>query len=229
MKHWEEFWSTKHQKPIIEVPPQSLYGGTYIEPLASMGMSCFLEPVRDLFKEGVSILDYGCGAGILANFISERLKDYTYYGLEINSEHGIERLDIAKKYLTDDRNYFGLINEDLRSVLKNKIDCVVLISIFTHLKIDAVKDIIFNLKPLFETNREAKIIFSCFIAEEDTVHNYQPEISEGFYGVSFIRETDLVNCCNDNNLKLSKCSDFIAQGDHVHNIFVIEMGEVGNV
>jgi len=225
MKHWEEFWSIKQQKPIIEVPPQSLYGGTYIEPLASIGMSCFLEPVRDLFKEGVSILDYGCGAGILANFISERLKDYTYYGLEINSEHGIERLDIAKKYLTDNRNYFGLINEDLTSVLKNKIDCVVLISIFTHLKIDAVKDIIFNLKPLFETNKEAKIIFSCFIAEEDNVIDYKPEISDEFYGVSFIKEIDLVNFCEENNLKLSKCFDFVAQNDHVHNIYMIEVGE----
>jgi ubiquinone/menaquinone biosynthesis C-methylase UbiE len=34
------------------------------------------------FCEGMVMLDYGCGCGRYANWISRRIKDFTYYGLE---------------------------------------------------------------------------------------------------------------------------------------------------
>ena len=78
------------------------------EPAASIGISCFLEPCRELYKDGFKILDFGCGAGIVSNFISLRLKDFKYVGLEPKSEHGIERIAIAKKILDDKRVEFWL-------------------------------------------------------------------------------------------------------------------------
>ena len=152
MEIWDSFWSFKTNQPILQNPPKILYGGTYEEPLASMGMSCFLDPSRDKFKEEFSILDYGCGAGILGNFISERLSNFKYYGLEPNSPHGVERITLGKNYLNDERLFFGLIDKDLEYCLNQKIDSIILISVFTHLVINDITNILDNLIKVFDKN-----------------------------------------------------------------------------
>lgn len=220
-KIWNNFWMYKPEKPIIDIPPKILYGGTNIEPLASIGMSYFLEPIKNKFIDNFSILDYGCGAGILANFISERLKNFTYYGLDINSDHGLERLDLAKRYLPDNRLYFGTIDENLKSILNKKLDAIVLISVFTHLPIDEIYKILDNLKITFETNKKSSIIFSCFISNKNYLINHLPQIWSNFYEISFIKEKHLRDYCKKNNLVLKKHSIFVALGDHEHHIYEI--------
>lgn len=222
MEIWDSFWSIKNNQPILTNPPKSLYGGTYVEPLASMGMCCFLDPSRDKFKEGFSVLDYGCGAGILGNFISERLSDFNYYGLEPNSPHGIERITLGKNYLNDKKLFFGLIDNDLEYCLNQKIDSIILISVFTHLLIDDTIAILDNLIKVFDKNPDCNIVFSCFISEDNKTENYQPHIWDRFYGVSHIKESDLTEYCNKNNLKINKHISFSAQGGYVHEIFKIE-------
>ena len=222
MEIWNSFWSTKNTQPILPNPPKILYGGTYEEPLASMGMSCFLDPLRDRFKEGFSVLDYGCGAGILGNFISERLSNFKYYGLEPNSPHGIERISLGKNYFNDKRLFFGLIDNDLEYCLNQKIDSIILISVFTHLLIDDINNILDNLIKVFNKNPDCNIVFSCFISKDNKVENYQPHIWERFYGVSYIKESDLIEYCNKNNLKINKHMSFSSQGGYIHEIFKIE-------
>jgi len=80
------FYQNKYTQ-ICEATPAILYGGTHIEPLASIGMSEFFQPDECELKEDISILDYGCGAGILCNYVSGQLKRFKYYGLEPNSLH----------------------------------------------------------------------------------------------------------------------------------------------
>lgn len=80
----------------INHPPAILYGGTADEPQASMNMSCFLDPVKEQLVEGVRILDYGCGAGILLNVLSERIKDFTYYGVEVDTDYGRGRIALGQ-------------------------------------------------------------------------------------------------------------------------------------
>lgn len=219
---WENYWKNKKENPILKNPPKILYGGTNEEPLASIGMSYFLNPVKNNFKENFSILDYGCGAGILANFLSERLNKFTYYGLDTDSPHGNERLNIAKKYLIDDRLYFGTIEKDLKDILNKKIDAVVLISVFTHLPINEIYNILDNLKLLFEKNPNSSIIFSCFISKKEKLVDHLPEIWKNFYGLSFIKEEQLVKYCKTNKLNLKKHRKFIAQGNHEHFIYEIK-------
>lgn len=222
MEIWENFWSTKKFNPIMVNPPAIAYGGTNIEPLASIGMCCFLDGTKDKFKEGFRVLDYGCGAGILSNFISERLSNFKYYGLEPKSNHGLERINLGKQFFNDPRVFLGNINDDLDKCLQEKLDAIILISVFTHLEIIDVCKIIENLSKVFDTNPDCDIIFSCFIADKNYVVNHQPHIWERFYGVSYITENDLNECCLNNKMKLSKHISFTAQGGYQHEIYKIK-------
>jgi hypothetical protein len=221
MEIWDSFWSIRKYEPILINPPANSYGGTNVEPLASIGMSCFLDASKDKFNDGFSVLDYGCGAGILSNFISERLYNFTYYGLEPNSPHGLERINIGKSLFNDERVFLGFINDDLDYCISKKIDSIILISVFTHLLIGDVVNILDNLIKVFDKNSSCDIVFSCFTSDFDRTENFQPHIWERFYGVSYIKESDLMDYCEKNNLVLNKHISFVAQGGYVHEIFKI--------
>jgi 2-polyprenyl-3-methyl-5-hydroxy-6-metoxy-1,4-benzoquinol methylase len=208
--------------PICVNPPAALYGGSNTEPLASMGMSCFLDPMGDKFCEGVSILDYGCGAGILANHISKQLKNFTYYGLEPQSKHGEERLSLAKQYISDPRCSFGFIEHELITTLKKKIDSIILISVFTHLEDRDIINTLDSLCRVFDHNPECDIIFSCFLSTEKRLVNFMPHIWSRFFGESYIPISVLENYCKNKNLSLTHCTSFLAQGNYMHEIFRIK-------
>lgn len=220
-KHWNEYWVNTKNSPIYKTPPIDAYGGTHIEPLASIGMSCFLDASRNDFKENFSIIDYGCGAGILANFISERLDSFKYFGLETNTTWGSVWTERGKKYFNDPRVNFGFIDSYNEIIENNKIDNVVLISVFTHLLIDDCFQILDNLKNIFDYNKDASIIFSCFTSDPPWVGNLQSNINFNYYSESYIKLKDLQDYTNKNYLKLTKHMDFIAQGNYKHEIFKI--------
>ena len=222
MDSWNEYWSMTPHKQIINNPPKILYGGTYEEPAASIGMSCFLDAVRDEFVEGFSVIDYGCGAGILANFISGRLQDFNYYGLEPNSAHGMERIKLAHNYLADSRCTYGYIESDYEKVIKNKVDAVILISIFTHLIPYDIVLTLDNLIKVFDANPKASIVFSCFIDHQnDHAKGHLPAVWSRFYDMSYITVPFLQNYCISNGLSLTHHTTFIAFGGHQHQIYKI--------
>jgi hypothetical protein len=216
-----DYWSKTKYTPMIENPTPNLYGGSNTEPLASIGMAHFIDPIKYKFKDGLTIIDYGCGAGILANFISARLKDFIYYGLEPDSDHGTERINLAMDSFQDNRVEFGFIDEYDYLIDENKIDAVVLISIFTHFKIDKICEILDNVIKVFDKSPDATVIFSCFPAEVARVDYDQPNINEGFYGASYIKLEELENYCHSKNLILEKYIDFIAMGGFKHEIFTL--------
>lgn len=222
-KIWNEFWNLENKTPIITKNHNSyskLYGGTNYEPDASIGISCFLEPSREEFKDGFTILDYGCGAGIVSNFISLRLNDFNYIGLEPKNEHGAERIDIAKNLLNDNRVKFGFIEDDLVKLYNINFHSIILISIFTHLTIEDTYSTLDKLLP-FMKNSKTKIIFSCFISDTYQLLIPQFDINKNFYGVVKITEKQLLDYSIKNKLKLTKVCDFIAAGNHCHNIYTL--------
>jgi hypothetical protein len=222
MNHWDEYWVNVKGGPLLKNPSPKVYGGTNYEPLATIGMTAFLDAVKDKFVENFSILDYGCGAGILINPISERLTNFTYYGLEPINGDGPSRIKLGKESFIDSRVQFGFIESDYDDVIKNKLDCVILISIFTHLTIEDIYLTLDKLIKVFEVNPNSTIVFSCFISDERVLVNHLPNIWERFYGESYIMINDLKTYCNKNNLKLIKHMDFIASGGYNHQIFKIE-------
>lgn len=221
MEHWTSYWQQEKYTPIISQPPAILYGGTHHEPLASIGMSCFLDAVKPTFKEKFSVIDYGCGAGILSNFISSRLQNFSYIGLEPNSQHGQERIALGREYFNDPRIKFGFTDNFL-NIKDNKVDAIILISVFTHMIFDDIKLILDTLLQIFDSNPKCSIVFSCFIDDTPKTLHHQPHIWERFYGESYITLNQLETYCYENNVILEKHMDFIAQGGYNHQIFKIK-------
>ncbi len=220
-QHWNEYWVNTKNPPLIQNPPVEVYGGTNYEPLASIGMSCFTDAIRDDFKENFSVIDYGCGAGILANFISERLETFKYFGLEPNSGWGPSRIEVGKKYFNDSRINLGFTDSYDKIIENNKIDTVILISVFTHLVIEDCLQILDNLKNIFKYNKDASIVFSCFTSDTPKIGSLQSNINSNYYGDSYIKLEDLQNYTSENNLKLNKHMEFTAMGGWKHEIFKI--------
>lgn len=220
---WEEYWKEKKYNPIVTNPNEKgVYDGQREDLITQMGMASFLEGVKKDFKEGFRVLDYGCGAGALGNFISERLEDFKYWGLEPSSGQGGGRIQTARDaFGNDSRVEFGTIDEDLDRVLENPFDAVILISVFTHLEIHDSYWILDKLKKVFDVNPNASIVFSCFTAEERRLHWHQPQIWERYYHESYVRESDWENWCKDNGLQLTKVLDFPAAHGYVHEIYKI--------
>ena len=202
MKNWNDYWSKVIHKPIIDVLPQCMYRGTRTEPEASMLIARMLDPVKDKFKEGFCLLDYGAGAGRVSNFVSERLSDFTYYGLEPDTEHGKEGVAAANKYLHDSRCTFGLIETDLESILSKRIDVVILISVFTHLPIEDILEILENLKKVFKESESCSIIFTCYPSSTPKLIQPQFQISKNYHGESKIDISVIQKYCDENGLSL---------------------------
>ena len=223
---WDSYWKNTINKSFISFNnPEhvKVYGGINNEPHASMGLCSFLEPVRDLFKDGFTILDYGCGAGILANVVAQRLTKFNYFGVEPTSQHGIERINLAKNLFKSDMINFSFIDNTFYELYKTNFDCVTLISIFTHLKIEETYKILERLLPFLENNKKTKIIFSCFLSDKYELLIPQPNINENFYGVVKITKEQLYNFKKDRKIYIKHVCDFPATAEYVHSIF-----ELGN-
>lgn len=221
---WKEFWEEGKCSPIYTVPPKEAYGGTNIEPLASMGMAHFLDPLRDDFKENIKILDYGGGAGILGNFISERLQKFEYFCLEPKGEHGESRIKLGKNLFKDPRVFFGFIEEDLDYCFSKNIDAIILISIFTHLEKQDIEESLDRLHKVFDFNPDCQIIFSCFLGNEYVLDLPEPHIWKRFYRKVTLEEKYIENICKEKGFNIQKCNPFVAMYGHRHEIFKLTKG-----
>jgi len=152
---WINKW--KLQKYPRLYPDFNVYGfGTDAEPGTSYWMSTLLDPLEDLFKEGMTILDYGCGGARLFNFITGYLEDFRYIGAE--PLDGRE-LGIAKSYFEKDpRALFMTCKEAIASKAVLSCDVVILGSIFTHLLQKKCEQILESLFPVVD--RGGMIVFT---------------------------------------------------------------------
>jgi 2-polyprenyl-3-methyl-5-hydroxy-6-metoxy-1,4-benzoquinol methylase len=181
---------------------------------ANVWMSSLIEPLEDKFCEGMKLLDYGCGNGRISNFLSGRLRDYTYYGIEPQGQPGI---DIAKQTFNDSRHHFGYIGTDLETKALSEVDCIILGSIFTHLSFNDFKSIMEKFKN--SIMKGAVVSFSIFT---DTEYK---EIGRGAYGLSdcynlvYYTEKQLNDWVSENNYTLKEFPSYIAQCVHIHRMF----------
>src|SRR4051794_24180762 len=56
--------------------------GTDEEPGSSLWLASLSAAMEAHFRQGVTIFDYGCGAGRYADFIRQRLHRFGYFGVE---------------------------------------------------------------------------------------------------------------------------------------------------
>jgi len=155
---WKDTWSKEYYKPIVE-NYEGIIVGTDAEPKASLCISSFINAMGEEYKEGMKILDYGCGSARVCNFLSKRLKDFHYIGLErFESEWGQTCITKAKELFNDNRVEVGYTNSELLKKAIDTSNTVLLLSVFTHTTIETTEAILTNLLPIIE--RGGNIVFS---------------------------------------------------------------------
>lgn len=158
---WIKKWEITPYDPIIENYDQKgIIVGTDQEPKASLCMASFANAMGDFYKEGMKILDYGCGSARFANFLSQRLQNFSYIGLERKeSDWGVSCINKAKELFENDpRVNVGYVGSDIDNMAIETCEVVLLLSVFTHTTIEETEIILKKLLPIVD--RGGCVIFS---------------------------------------------------------------------
>lgn len=164
-KIWEDIWSKELYPPISETYVSTGFG-TDEEPDSSVCFANHAGAMGNVFKEGVKILDYGCGLARFCNFVSKRLRNFTYYGVEKPGSDflwGEKAIEYANTHFGhDSRVHFGFTEQDVEKLAIDNVDVALLLSIFTHTNIEETHRIMTKLMPII--NRGGVIVFSVHLA-----------------------------------------------------------------
>jgi len=188
--------------------------GSESEPDSSLWLASLSEGLGDFFKEGMKVLDYGCGNARYCNFISERLGDFTYYGVEPpGSPLSDAAIENGRKAYNRPYVKLGFIGDDVEAEALATVDAVVLGSIFTHLLFDEFHKICDKFKPILD--RGGKVVFSVFI---DQFYRWQlPNTAYAHsecYSAVWYTENQLKNYCQKNKYALELKETFPAGAGH---------------
>jgi SAM-dependent methyltransferase len=228
-ERWVNNWSRRYHKPVFDSRFTQRWG-TNTEPEASIWLSSMSEPMGEFFTEGLKILDYGCGGGRYANFISQRIKDFTYYGIEPNGGESAIAIEELKNHRLPANVRFGYITDEIEKEAIDTVDVVALGSIFTHLVFetddespngDSFVTICDKFKPVID--RGGIIVFSVFI--DDVVRTQGGAGAYGIlrcYGWSYYTLEVMNDYCEKRGLKITEGDNFLAQEVNDHRIFRME-------
>ncbi len=181
-KLWINDWSKEHYTPIVNnYENVGIIVGTDPEPKASLCITSFVNAMGDKYKENMKILDYGCGSARVFNFLSKRLKNFHYIGLE-RFESNWTNACISKAielFGNDNRIELGFTESELEKKAIEISETVLLLSVFTHTTIEETEKIINKLLPIVE--RGGNIVFSMIHGDKyelrgtayDFADNYQ--------------------------------------------------------
>ncbi len=115
--------------------PEEIGIGSRIEPFNTQWLTGQVKAFGPHFKEGLRLLDYGCGICRFANFASQFLKDFTYVGLELNNKHGNRCKDMMQKHLGHDPRLTFDFVDNLDKYIDN-LNIALFGSVFTHTTIE---------------------------------------------------------------------------------------------
>ncbi len=181
---WTDVWSKDSYPPINPLPNPD---GTENEPEFSLCMASFAYAMGEHFKEGMTILDYGCGSARFCNFMSRKLRDFVYYGIEKRSSSarwGELEINTAQyRFQHDPRIKLGFIEEDIEQEAINNADVALLLSIFTHMSIEETKRTMEKLMPI--ARRGGKIVFSVIHGDEYQLVGSKIYGFDNFYNVVY--------------------------------------------
>ena len=199
---------------------QSVGFGTDQEPQSTILLTTFSEAMGDSFKEGMKILDYGCGSGRYCNFLSQRVNNFEYFGLEKPNSStlwGEQAIKVALSHFAQDKRVnFGFIDTPLEKKAIENCNVVLLLSVFTHTTILETHRIIEKLLPLVLNG--GKIIFSMIIGD-----SYQEEGNlyghTDAFGVTYNTINQIEEIKNKFDVKITLENVFLANGGFKHNIY----------
>jgi len=182
---WET-WSQQPYPPIAEPDWPQSYGCSE-EPQSSLWCASLAHGFGEKWREGVAVLDYGCGGARFANFLSRRLQDFRYVGVEPESGAPIDESCATKAGPTnlqlcettfghDPRVRFGAIGSEVELDALAHVDVIVAGSVFTHLPFRFFEQVMDKFRGTIA--RGADLVFSVFLGDA-----YSQNGGPGLYGV----------------------------------------------
>lgn len=219
-KEWINKWNKDAYKPICEGFYVCGYGADS-EPHSSIWMASLVSSIGPRFKNGLKILDYGCGAGRLCNFISKKLKTFSYFGLEKVGDFGKKSIVKARELLgKDGRGTFDFIGTETEDEAIISVDAVVLGSVFTHVSYSNFQ--IMCDRFLYVLDRGGCVVFSVFIENEykEGIKNTYG-LRNCFDGVWYTEE-QIFSYGNIRSVKIIESDFFVTPSGMHHRIFRME-------
>lgn len=174
------------------------------------------------FREGMSVLDYGCGHGRYARFLQERLSAFTYYGLEKSGGTGLGEHSICEGralFAGASNITFGLIGNGLERDALMWSDVGVLGSVITRTALEETRSILRRLRPI--AGRGGVIVASVFIGEQYALGDPGAYGFEDCYSRVQYTDMQLSDLLEELGLVGVEGESFAA-GSDVHRIFRIE-------
>jgi SAM-dependent methyltransferase len=119
--------------------------------------------IENCLNDYCSVLDYGCGGGgTLQHTLFNHYPNAKYYGLDIEFE-GIDNKGFSGNKIKNNNNiYFGYIDE-IENILP-KVDGMVMGSVFTHLSLNKMEEILNKTLPHYE--RGFELGFTSFLGDD---------------------------------------------------------------
>jgi hypothetical protein len=157
--------------------------------------------VKDCLNDNCSILDYGCGGyGTLRHTLFNHYPNAKYYGLDVENEEIDNKGFNECKLLNNDSVYFGNINE-LEKVLP-KVDAMVMGSVFTHLSLKKIVEILDKTLPHYK--RGFELGFTAFIGSEFSFNgSHAYDNNPDTWSWTVLRFDWFEKYCEKNNLEIS--------------------------
>ncbi len=197
--------------------------GTDREPDSSVWLASLSEAMQARFREGMSVLDYGCGAGRYARFLQQRLETFEYFGVERPAgqlRHGEKSIELARwLFRRDERVAFGLIGSPFESDALARVEVVVLGSIFTHVEAQELVAVLEKMSPVVE--RGGTVVFSIFIADEYDVEDGGAYGFDDCYTRVWYTRKQLNDVFTANGWVGEERESFVAQEINRHRIFAV--------
>jgi SAM-dependent methyltransferase len=164
--------------------------------------------------EGCTVLDYGCGGGRLANYLSMRLEHFTYFGLEPAHGDGPANIQFAKHHFADERTTFDLIGSYTEIEAIKQADLVVLGSVFTHLLYEDSCVLLSRFLPVLF--RGGRVVASVFVGE-----SYELEGISNLYGCPSCYSKVTWSAEQLDALCYEIVGEFVAQGVNHHTVISV--------
>jgi ubiquinone/menaquinone biosynthesis C-methylase UbiE len=175
--------------------------GVYTEPEVTRWLGSLVD--RSL-REGMTIVDCGCGNGRLAHYISKKINEFEYIGLEVVSDHGKEMVKFAKENFNDRRTTFGFIESELEKKAIDSADLVVFGSVFTHTTIEDTYDILDKYSPVMK--RGGRLVFSALIKPDYVIGNH-PAYHDNAFDVVYNTLDQYIEYADKNDLILNQIGE----------------------